>query len=151
MNKAIDILRKPRLQVLNDTAGFSLEQLNHIPAGFKNNIIWNLGHIVAAQQGVCYARAGLEKIISDEFFLTFKPETKPERLYEMADFENIKSLMMSTLDRLEEDLDRDIFGNYKTWTTRYGVEITNINDAVHFLPFHEGLHAGYIMSLRKLV
>ncbi len=29
---------------------YSLEQLNYIPEGFSNNLIWNAGHIVASQQ-----------------------------------------------------------------------------------------------------
>ena len=151
MNKTIEILRQPRIKVLDQIATLSIEQLNHIPAGFNNNIIWNLGHVVAAQQGVCYARAGLNKVVSDEFFMSFKPDTGPERFYDAAEVDSIKSLMFSTLDQLAADLEKDIFGDYKTWTTRYGFEITNIDDAVRFLPFHDGLHAGYIMSLRKLV
>ena len=151
MNKAIDILRQPRIKMLEGISALSLEQLNHIPAGFNNNIIWNLGHMVAAQQGVCYARAGLNKIISDEFFMSFKPDTKPERFYDAAEFDNIKSLMFSTLDQLAVDLEQHIFDDYKTWVPRYGVEITSIDDALRFLPFHDGLHSGYIMSLKKLV
>ena len=30
---------------------FNLEQLNTIPKGFNNNLIWNLGHIMVVQQG----------------------------------------------------------------------------------------------------
>jgi hypothetical protein len=67
IDKQLDILRQPRLKILNILESFSLEQLNMIPAGYNNNIIWNLGHMVAAQQGVCYKRAGVETRISDGF------------------------------------------------------------------------------------
>jgi len=33
---------------------FSLEQLNKIPEGFNNNLIWNIAHCVVTQQLLCY-------------------------------------------------------------------------------------------------
>jgi hypothetical protein len=151
MTKAIDIIKQPRIKILDEIKDFSIEQLNEVPAGFNNNILWNLGHMIAAQQGVCYSRMGLPRVIDDVFFMTYKPDTKPEKYIDAAGFDNIKALLFSTLDQLEIDLKNNIFANYPTWTTRYGVEIANIDDALRFLPFHEGLHVGYIMSLRKVV
>jgi hypothetical protein len=151
IDKQLDILRQPRLKILNILESFSLEQLNMIPAGYNNNIIWNLGHMVAAQQGVCYKRAGVETRISDGFFQSYKPDSKPDGFVDAAGFEEIKRLLTTSLDDLKQDLEKGIFGNYPAWTTRYGVEITSIEDAIAFLPFHEGLHIGYIMAMRKLV
>jgi len=151
MSQRIDIIRKPRLTILEVLDAFSLEQLNTIPAGFNNNIIWNLGHMVAAQYGVCYKRAGLELPIPQAFYETYMPGSKPERPYTADDLSQIKELLVTSLDGLEADLQTDMFSNYPLWTTRYGADINNIDDAVAFLPFHDGLHIGYIMSLRKLV
>ena len=149
--KQLDIIRYPRLTILKTLDGFSLDQLNNIPAGFNNNIIWNLGHMIAAQQGICYKRAGLDTWVSDSFFNAYKSETKPEGPVDAAAFEEIKTLLTTSIDELEHDYKNGIFLNYPVWTTRYGVEITSIDDAIAFLPFHEGLHIGYIMALRKLV
>jgi hypothetical protein len=151
IDKQLDILRQPRLKILSILEGFTLEQLNAIPAGFNNNIIWNLGHMIAAQQGVCYKRAGVETRISDSFFEAYKPDSKPDGFVDAAGFEEIKSLLTTSLNDLKQDLEKEIFSNYPAWTTRYGVEITSIEDAIAFLPFHEGLHIGYIMAMRKLV
>ena len=38
---------------------YSLEQLNTIPSGMSNNLIWNLGHVVVSQQKLVYALSGL--------------------------------------------------------------------------------------------
>lgn len=129
----------------------SLEQLNKVPQGFNNNIVWNLGHIISAQQGVCYLRAGVEMRIDPVFQATFRPGTKPERFFGEEDVQQIKALMLPTLDILEDDLKTDLFANYPTWTTRYGATINNIDDAVAFLPFHDGLHTGVINAMCKLV
>ncbi|MFD2147709.1 DinB family protein [Mucilaginibacter antarcticus] len=149
MTKAIEIIKMPRLHVLKAIEGLTIEQLNIIPAGFANNIIWNLGHMVAAQQGVCYRRAGEATMIDEDFWNTFKPDSKPERFYDETDLEKIKELFISTLDQLELDLVSKTFPNYTRFTTRYGAELSSIQDAVSFLPFHEGFHIGYIFALKR--
>ena len=151
MNTQIDIIKQPRLQVLNISEDRTLDQLNYIPTGFNNNILWNLGHMVAAQQGICYLRAGLPLRIDESFLLTYKPGTKPEELYTADDLTLIKKLFFFTLDQLEADLNTNMFNNYTPFVTRYGYEITSIDDAVSFLPFHEGLHIGTVIALKKLV
>ena len=59
MTNTISQIQQTRTHILSVLNELSLEQLNKIPAGFNNNIAWNLGHLVAAQQGVCYVRSGL--------------------------------------------------------------------------------------------
>ena len=151
MTKAIDTLKQPRLQILDIIKELSIEQLNNIPAGFNNNIAWNLGHMVATQQSLCYTRSDLDKVISDDFFMAYKPGSKPGKFIDEAELGNIKELLFSTLEQLEIDLQNNLFTNYTPLLTRYGVPVDNIDEAVSFLPFHEGLHIGYIMSIKKMV
>ena len=119
--------------------------------GFNNNIIWNLGHMIAAQQGICYKRAGLPTMISEEFWEKFRSGSKPDGMVNDDEIERIKELLFTTLDKFEADYDKKIFGNYTAWSTRYGVELASIDDSIGFLPFHEGLHAGTIVAIKKLV
>ncbi|MFD0765601.1 DinB family protein [Mucilaginibacter lutimaris] len=151
IDKQLDIIRQPRLKIIETLNAFSLDQLNKIPSGFNNNIIWNLGHMIAAQQGVCYKRAGLNTWIDDDFFDAYKPDSKPAGPVSQDEYDNIKTLLTTSIDQLEHDYKNGIFENYPTWTTRYGVQMSNIDEAIAFLPFHEGLHIGYIMAMRKLV
>jgi len=151
MNQTLNFILQPRLYAFSAIEGLAVEQLNKIPEGFNNNIIWNLGHMVVAQQNICYKRAGLEIKIDEDFFNTYRPGTKPERLFTTDDLAQIKDLFSSTLSILEADLKTDTFTNYVPWTTRYGTNINGIQDAVGFLPFHEGLHLGTIGAMRKLV
>ncbi|SDE43583.1 DinB superfamily protein [Mucilaginibacter pineti] len=151
MPTAIDIIRKPRMMMLNNVKDLSTEQLNYVPKGFNNNIIWNLAHIISAAEGICYARAGLPVNVADKFYSPYRPDTKPQAFVDTADIAAIKELFLSTLDKLEADLEKGIFTTYPTWTTRYGLDLTSIDDAVAFLPFHEGLHCGYMMALKRVV
>jgi hypothetical protein len=151
MNKEIDNIKKSRIYLLDVIKHLSLKQLNKIPAGFNNNIIWNLGHMVAAQQGLCYVRGGAQIVIEDRYFTDYKPGTKPVAYVNEIEVKTIKDLMLSTIDRLAVDYGTDIFKNYGSFTTRYGAELTGIDDAINFLPYHEGLHSGTIMAFTKIV
>ncbi|MES1217318.1 MAG: DinB family protein [Bacteroidota bacterium] len=151
MNEKIEKIRKTRKFLLAGIGDLTIEQLNKVPAGFNNNIIWNTGHLVAAQQGLCYTRASLSTVVDENFMLSYKSGSKPERFIDAHEFEIIKQYLFSTLDQLESHLDKKIFGGYTPWTTRYGVEIKSIDNAVDFLSFHEGLHLGTINSLKRLV
>lgn len=151
MHPQIETIRKTREALLNLIKDLTVEELNEIPAGFNNNIIWNLAHLTAAAQGVCYLRAGLKLKIEEKYFLPFKPESKPEQFVCAEEVETIKQMLFSTLNQLEADYQQNVFANYIPWTTRYGVDIKNIDDAISFLPFHEGMHLGYIMALKRVV
>jgi hypothetical protein len=43
MNPQIDTLKKVRAVLLEGIKDLTTEQLNKIPQGYNNNIIWNLG------------------------------------------------------------------------------------------------------------
>ena len=151
MDKQFEIFKKTRQFMLNYISELNVVQLNKIPAGFNNNIIWHLGHVIAAQQGVCYRRAGLPYVITETFFELYKPGTKPEILLGELEIEDIKLLLLSTIDKLEEDYKADQFKNIQAWTTRYDIELSNIDETIQFLMVHDGLHFGNIMAMKKLV
>jgi len=151
MKNEINNIRKVRTYLLNAVNDLSVDQLNMIPANFNNNIIWNMAHLIAAQQGVCYKRAEKNMYISEDFFNAYKPGSKPEKPITETEIDEVKKMLFTSLDLLETDVDNNSFEGYKTWNTRYDVEIKNINDAVNFIQFHEGLHMGYIMALKKIV
>ena len=52
--RQFEILKLTRQYLLNDIKDLTVEQLNEVPAGFNNNIIWNVAHMLATQQGICY-------------------------------------------------------------------------------------------------
>ena len=148
---AIDTIRKLRATTSTMIEGLTLEQLNKVPAGFSNNIIWNLGTMIAAQQGICYVRSGLPIVVDNDFFESYKSGSKPERSATAAEVEEIKSLLFSTLDRLEKDQAEGVFKDYTSVVTRYGVELTSVQDAVDFLPFHDGFHMAYLLALKRVI
>jgi hypothetical protein len=152
MKQQIESLRKTRAYLFALLEGLSNEQLNAIPEGFSNNIIWNVAHLIAAQQGICYRRAGLPLVVVDEaFFEAYKPGTRPKGTVTDEEIARIKALSAATIDRFEADYNQGTFANYTPWTTRYGVELSTIDDAMQFILYHEGTHTGYIMALKRML
>jgi hypothetical protein len=52
---------------------------------------------------------------------------------------------------LEEDFEAGIFKEYSAYKTSTGFVIDSMEKAIIFNNFHESLHLGVIMSLKKLV
>ena len=149
MENLFERYRKVRRFLADTVSDVTTEQFNHIPAGFSNNIIWNLGHVIAAQQGVCYVRAGKELHRDEDIFRDYKPGTRPEKYIDSIGIDRIKSLLIPTIDLFEKDYLANEFNAYTSWTTRYGVELADIKTASEFLFYHEGIHLGYVMALKK--
>ena len=151
MQSKIDDLRKTRTFLLQLLTELSVEQLNTIPHGFRNNIVWNLAHLVATQQGFCYTRAGLPQLVDESFYNAYKPGSAPEKSTSQVEVDEIKRLLLDTLDSLTEDYKRNAFKSYTPWTTRSQLSIASVEDAVDFMFFHEGMHTGYIMALKRVI
>lgn len=130
---------------------YDTTQLNKIPEGFSNNLIWNIGHIIVAQQGLVYKSSGLEGYISDELFDLYKPGTKPSGKTSSEEIQTLKNLLTELIPLTLKDLEAGIFVNYKERQTATGFHLANVQDALEFNNFHEGLHMGYMMSIRKFL
>jgi hypothetical protein len=77
MNTKIDKIKNFRLYLLKQVEGLTAQQFNHIPQGYSNNIVWNVGHLISAQQNMCYVRAGLPITVDDRYFSPYISGTKP--------------------------------------------------------------------------
>lgn len=151
MQTKIRRYQKIRLYILETIKDLTTEQLNKIPEGFSNNIIWNVAHLVVTQQAICYKRAGQAIKIEESFSNLFMPGTKPDLTFDEAMVSNIKEMFIDNLNNLETDFNNGHFSNYTAWASRTGIEITDINIAIDFLIYHEGLHEGIISTLKKFV
>jgi hypothetical protein len=151
MKESIDIMRGARKFLLNTIGGVSIEKLNEMPEGFNNNLAWNLGHVIAVQQILCYRNSEVNLIIEDKIIDKYKTGTRPESFIDEKEIQALKQYLLSTIDKFEEDSYTNKFRNYKAFDLKSypGVSIKNINDAADFVSFHDGLHVGYTMALKR--
>jgi hypothetical protein len=152
MKDVLEIIRKTREGFIGMTKNLSIEQMNLIPEGFNNNILWNFGHIIVVQQGLCYGLAGLPQNVDKSLVDKFKKGSKPEMFVSAEEFETLKTLSVSLIDKFEEEIAKGIFPtNYHPLMTALGVEIDSFDKAILFNAYHEGLHYGYALSLKRAV
>ncbi|GGF20435.1 DinB family protein [Flavobacterium limi] len=151
MNSVFEVQKTSREILLKILDNHSLEQLNKIPEGFNNNLIWNIAHCIAAQQSLIYKLSGLPSIVPEDFIARYSKGTKPEGDVSQAEVDKIRSLLSETLDQVQKDYADKIFVNYREYTTSMGFTLRNVEDALSFNNYHEGTHTGIIMSIRKLV
>ncbi|TCC98437.1 DinB family protein [Pedobacter hiemivivus] len=151
MEYLLNITRQTRENFIKLIETSTVEELNEIPAGFNNNIIWNFGHIVASQQGLCYRLANVEPVIEKQYILPYTKGTKPEKFIDAEEINSLKEMMRNTINQLEEDLNGNKFMTYNSFKTAYGVEIKSSTEAVQFFVVHDALHYGIASAIKKVI
>lgn len=141
--------RKSFKKILENT---SLENLNKIPNGSKNNIIWNIGHILVTEQLLAHRLSGLKPMVSDDLIEKYKKGSQPEGPVDQQEVDLIKDLLETTVENTSELYSKESFKNFKEYTvSTTGNTLTNIDEALQFILFHEGMHLGIVMSQLKVV
>ena len=69
----------------------SEEKLLHIPHGFNNNILWQIGHCVVSQQRLMSLRSGLAMYISESDNNNFNIGSSPKSWIGLPDIQEIKN------------------------------------------------------------
>ena len=151
MQKQFETLIESRKLIIKLIENLSIEQLNKIPNGFKNNIVWNVAHLVVTQQLLCYKLSGLDCLVSEEFVANFQKGSIPSYFVSEEEFKEIKKQLLVLPNKLEEDYLNGIFKNYKEYKTSVNITLCSVDDAITFNTFHEGIHFGIILQLLKLI
>ena len=149
MEKLLDITvqnRKILYKILTETP---LEQLLEIPKGFKNNIWWNIVHVLVTQQLLVYKLSDLQMRIDDELVEKFKKGTFPDSKVTEEDIKKVGALLLSALEWTKEDYKKGLFKSFQEYTTSVNITLRNVDDSMAFNVYHEGLHMGAILSLQK--
>lgn len=151
MKTQFEILIKSRELVLQVIDDLTIEQLHIIPKGFKNNIAWNVAHLVVTQQLLHYKLSGVNCLIPDDLIANYRKGTFPEREFNSEEFDEIKELLIALPETLIEDYEAGIFENYEAYETSTGFVLDSLETAIAFNNFHEGMHLGIIRSIKKIV
>lgn len=149
MTWTFDICLKNRQLLESFLDKLTLDELNKVPPGFNNNVIWNIAHTIVTQQLLVYKNSELPMFVSDDMVAMYKKGTKAERNVTQQDIDEIRGLLFSSLDKLIEDYNKGLFKTYIAYTVSTKSTLTNVNEALEFNNFHEGIHLGYILALKK--
>lgn len=131
----------------------TIEELNHIPEGFNNNIIWNFGHIVVSTQTLCHVRTGIKADASEvKYNEDYQRGSKPLRFVNSEEIDELKSLALSTIKTIQEDYKNGFFDNMQPFSTgTYKVEMKHIKEVLVTTSGHDNVHFGYALAQRRLI
>jgi hypothetical protein len=150
MDYTFDIALKTRTLFYKILETLTLDHLNKKPEGFNNTIFWNIKHVVITQQLLTYRLSGLPVLVSEVEIETYKKGTKSEGKATIEDLELLKYQLFSTLEKTKEDYQKGLFKKYTEYTVSTKSTLTNIDEALAFNNFHEGIHFGYILAMKKI-
>jgi hypothetical protein len=151
MKRTFEFCRKIRTRFLNLIEEHSLATVNAIPIGFNNNLLWNFGHVVITQQLIAYKLSGLEMQASEELIARYRKGSKPDGKAQIGEWKALIDLAKTSIDRMEADYEAGVFTNFQPYTTEAGIQLNTIEEAIAFLPIHEGMHFGYSLALKRML
>lgn len=151
MEQTFELNRTSRTLIAPFLEDFSLEQLNTIPTGFSNTLFWNIAHVVVTHQLLVYKLSGLPMLISDELVDKYKKGSKPEQAATQEEVDQIKALIFDLVDQTQADYGSGVFTQFTEYPTSSGFVLKNAKDAMAYNNFHEGLHLGIMMSMKKIL
>lgn len=151
MLRKIDVLKATRDNLLSLISNLSVDQLNHIPANFNNNLIWNMGHVIVTQQLLCYPPSGFPCRISEDLIERYRKGSRPTTPVGAEEIKQIESYMFVLAEQIDTDVQMHIFQEYKPYKTSYNLTLNSIEDALTFNNIHESMHLGYCIALKKLL
>ena len=135
------------LQLVNS---LNIEQLNKIPDGFNNNIVWNFGHIVVSTQSLCYVRPEVKPDIDIPFRAKYQKGSKPESFITQQEIDTLKQQLLSTIDSIENDVKNNVFEKITPYSTAtYGYEMTTIGEILTCTLAHDSMHYGYALTQKN--
>ncbi len=136
----------------------TLEQVNRIPPGFSNNLIWNAAHLAPSLHSVVFRRnntSDQEMAVmayyppSADQIAAYSKGTRPAGDVDRAFVDRVCAQL---LDQTWFDIVRPEFlvaDRYTDWTTMWGVELKSAAEGLAYINMHEGMHFGVCLGLRK--
>lgn len=150
--QSLNYARVVRTKMLAIADALSLEQLNQIPMGCNNNIAWHLGHLVVSSQLLCYLRTGVDATRVVPFADQYRNGSKPEAWIEQSEIDELKIMLLTSIDTIEQDYQKGIFGRTDAYATHtFGLMLHTIEEVLECCAMHDTLHLGNVMMMKKML
>lgn len=110
-----------------------------------------MGHVVVSQQKLVYALSGLPMHISDSLFEKYQNGSRPDGKTTQAEVDEIKKLLLEMVEKTKSDFEARIFKEFHPYQTKTGFYLGTLKEAMEFNNYHEGIHLGIMMSIKKFL
>ncbi|WP_099370004.1 DinB family protein [Sphingobacterium sp. 1.A.5] len=142
--------RKAFIRLIDE---LTLDQLNEIPEGFNNNIIWNFGHIVVSTQTLSYTRTGIREGVNwVKYVDAYAKGTKPTYYVSQEEVDDLKEIALRSIAAIEADYNAGVFKHVTAYeTATYGASLNSIEDVLITSVGHDNLHYGYATAQKRII
>lgn len=151
MKNQLELTLQSRKNLHAVLTSMDTESLLKIPEGFRNNVWWNIAHVVVTQQILVYKFGGVQMRVPEEMVTKFMKGTVPDGTATDQEIKSVADLLIDTIEWTKQDFDAGLFKGYKAYKTSAGFQLNSLEDAISFNLYHEGLHMAAIISLRKML
>ncbi|MFD1164674.1 DinB family protein [Sphingobacterium daejeonense] len=142
--------RKAFIRLIDE---LTLDQLNEIPEGFNNNIIWNFGHVVVSTQTLSYTRTGIREGVNwVKYVDAYAKGTKPTYYVSQEEVDDLKEIALRSIAAIEADYNAGVFKHVTAYeTATYGASLNSIEDVLITSVGHDNLHYGYATAQKRII
>lgn len=129
------------------------DRADETPPGWKNNLRWHLGHLVLTPRLLTHSLRGEPTGLSEDYRRLFMKGTTPlewkaER--ELPSMETLREEMIGKTEELFATMAPVLDEPFRhVYTTTPGVVLHNASEGLLFSYFHDGIHLGLILALKR--
>jgi predicted GNAT family acetyltransferase len=151
MEKLFETALFTRTSMLKILEKMPRESLVRIPENFRNSIFWNIAHVMVTQQLLFYKLSGQALKIDETFVPKYAKGSVPDENIDGADILYVKENLVESMKIAHQDFKNGHFQDFSEYPTSTGIILKNIDDAISFNAYHDGIHLGIVLSLMKIV
>jgi hypothetical protein len=128
------------------------DQINLIPKGFNNSIIWNFGHILIVQEQLAVNFGKIKPQLPSVYLHYFGQHTDPSSWKDAPPrYSDILSFLKSQTKHIIESLGTRIDEKLTKPFNRNGLSMHTIGELLIYSVYHEGVHIGTVNSMVKVI
>lgn len=152
--RASQMIRETRQLVQTTVDRIRPEQAEAFPDGFRNNLVWQVGHLLTTQELLILGLTGNKTFIPDEWKSWFAKGTSPADFTEATpDWPMLVDQLGPNCERVlgrlaDMDLSLHLAQPYQTST---GPVLARVGDVAVFSALHEAIHLGIIKAYVQLL
>ncbi len=129
------------------------KQIEVIPEGWSNNLLWHMGHLVTVQQMLSHGLRKEPMDVKRNYIKFFTRGTSPADWEGHKTVPDLKRLMGEMIDLTEKVFD-DIEPFQDTpleepYTNMIGLTMRTPAEALNFSAGHDGIHLGLMLALAR--
>lgn len=146
------LFKQNRSNIIKILKSFSLEQLNIVPAGLNNNLIWHAGHLLLTHQFLLYHFTDNPMMVDAEKYMgLYGSGTKPNEKIDQNQIDDlVEALESTTAQTIQDWKDGKLVKFNGPFTSDYyQITINTPEEALAFNVMHEAFHFGAMTVIKS--